>query len=259
MSSACRAAQSWNFCNKGTDVTFRGSVYLVTLALVEDVMKTGLKQVAALFAQEAKAPLITIPEGTQITARLTDSLNSGQVHVGDAVALTVLEDLKIQNAVAVPRGAIVLGHVTQAKGARKMGRGGKIEISFEPVTAADGTKVPVSGERTAKGKGGYGAGSATGAVAAGLFFPPAGALLLLKHGHASVIDAGTVVTVHVTADTRVAAAPIVAAVVPVQVVQSQCRDLVRGENNFLASDETYVLKHDGTAQACRQVKVTASR
>src|SRR5487761_150263 len=215
MSSACRAAQSWNFCNKGTDVTFRGSVYLVTLALVEDVMKTGLKQVAtlfaiaffssALFAQEAKAPLITIPEGTQITARLTDSLNSGQVHVGDAVALTVLEDLKIQNAVAVPRGAIVLGHVTQAKGARKMGRGGKIEISFETVTAADGTTVPVS------------------------------------------------------ADTRVAAAPIVAAVVPVQVVQSQCRDLVRGENNFLASDETYVLKHDGTAQACRQVKVTASR
>jgi hypothetical protein len=172
------------------------------------------KQIAALFAiaifslavcaQESKPISITIPQGTQLTARLASQLDSGQVQVGDPVTMDVLEDLKIENAIAIPRGSIVMGHVTNAKGARKMGRGGQLDISFETVTAGDGTRVPISGGTFAKGKGGYGGGSLVGAGAAGLFFPPAGALLLLKHGHASVIPVGTILTVHVTADTSVA-------------------------------------------------------
>ncbi|HVA16980.1 MAG TPA: hypothetical protein VMV59_04615 [Candidatus Dormibacteraeota bacterium] len=238
-------------------------------------MKTGLKQVAtlfaiavfssALFAQEAKAPLITIPEGTQISARLADDVDSGQVHVGDHISMNVLEDLKIQGATVIQKGAIVMGRVTQAKGARKMGRGGKLDISFQTLTAADGTKVPISGILFAKGKGGYGGGSAVGAVGAGLLFPPAAALLLLKHGHASVIPAGAILTLRVTAATSVAALPVVAApIVQAPVIQTQCRALVSGENNFLAPDETYVPASSTRGPAaCRQVKVisqkTASR
>lgn len=156
---------------------------------------------SAVFAQEAK---VTIPQGTQITARLANQLDSGQVKAGDPVTMDVLEDLKIGSLVAIPHGAIVMGHVIDAKGARKMGRGGRLDISFETVTAGDGTKVPVSGQDSAKGKGGYGGGSVVAGGAAGLIFPPAAALLLLKHGHASVIPVGTVLTVHVTADTSVA-------------------------------------------------------
>jgi hypothetical protein len=178
---------------------------------------TALLAIAIFFsspivAQESKPLLVTIPEGTQISARLVNQLDSGQVHVGDAVTLDVLEDLNIQNETVIPHGSIVMGHVVAAKGARKMGRGGQLEISFETVTAGDGTKVPVSGERFAKGEGGYGGGSMVGAAAAGLFFPPAGALLLLKHGHASVIPAGAILTVHVTANTSVAGFAVVAPV-----------------------------------------------
>lgn len=189
-------------------------------------MKTNIsKQLGALvltailsstmFAQEAKPVSITIPQGTQITARLANDIDSGQVKVGDLIAMEVLEDLKIDNLVAIPRGAIVMGHVTAAKGARKMGRGGLLDVSFETVTAGDGTKVPVTAEADTKGKGGYGGGSALGVVAAGVIFAPAAAILLLKHGHASVIPAGTVLTVHVTADTPVTGThSIVAAVAP---------------------------------------------
>ncbi|MGH7745554.1 MAG: hypothetical protein ACREQ5_12300, partial [Candidatus Dormibacteria bacterium] len=126
----------------------------------------------AVRAQET----IVIPQGTQITARLANELDSGQVHTGDLVTMDVLEDLKIKGAIVIPHGAIVMGRVTEAKGARKMGRGGKLDISFDTVTAVDGTKVPVSGEQDEKGKGGYGGGSLVGAGAAGLFFPPAAAL-----------------------------------------------------------------------------------
>jgi hypothetical protein len=178
-------------------------------------MKTFIsKQIGALFmaamlsstmlAQESKPISITIPEGTQITARLANQLDSGQVKAGDLVTMDVLEDLKIGNVVAIPHGSIVMGHVVEAKGERKMGRGGRLDVSFDTVTAGDGTKVPISGEKVAKGKGGYGAGSYVAAAAAGLFFWPAGPLLLLKHGHASVIPAGAVLSVHVTADTAVA-------------------------------------------------------
>lgn len=158
------------------------------------------------FAQVQDPLSVTVPEGMQIRASLANQLDSGQVHAGDLVTMDVLEDVTIQNELVIPRGAIVMGHVTDAKGARKMGRGGRLDLSFETVTAGDGTKIPISGERTEKGAGGYGGGSAAGAAAAGLFFPPAAALLLLKHGHASVIPAGTIVTLHVTADTRVAGA-----------------------------------------------------
>jgi hypothetical protein len=168
---------------------------------------------STMFAQESKPVRITILQGTQITARLASELDSGRVKVGDAVTMDVIEDLKIDNAIAIPKGSIVMGHVTKAKGARLMGRGGLLDVSFESVTAGDGTKVPISGESDAKGKGGYGGGSLVAAGTAGFFFPPAAALLLLKHGHATAIDVGTVLTVHVTRDTTVAGiAPVLAVV-----------------------------------------------
>lgn len=210
-----------------------------------------LAAVAVLSACSFAKDKILIPKGTQISARMSSDLDSGQVRVGDPVTMEVVDDLKIQGVTVVPRGAVVMGRVTVAKGARKMGRGGKLDVSFETVTAGDGTKIPVSGADVAKGKGGYGAGSATGAVAAGLFFPPAGALLLLKHGHASTIEAGTLVTVEVTADTSVDGMPEPVAA-PKAAAQPQCRKLIAGENNFLASDETYVAPTATSgAEACR--------
>src|SRR5258706_13569353 len=133
-------------------------------AIVLFVLLTLLSVTSPVQGQDT----FTIPGGTQITARLASQLDSGQVRVGDQVTMDVVEDLKIQGAIVVPRGSIVMGHVTEAKGARKMGRGGKLNISFETVTAGDGTKVPVTGDRLEKRKGGYGRGSPVGADASGM-------------------------------------------------------------------------------------------
>jgi hypothetical protein len=176
---------------------------------------TALANVMDLNAQET----ITIPAGTAISARLASQLDSGEVHAGDLVTMDVLEDVRIKGELVIPHGALVMGHITEAKGARKMGRGGKLNVKFETVTAGDSTKVPVSGDQAAKGKGGYGGGSLVGAGAAGFFFPPAAALLLLKHGHASVIPVGTVIAVHVTEDTPVLATQVV--LVPTAVVATR--------------------------------------
>jgi hypothetical protein len=173
----------------------------------------NMKRFAVLFAicagfcaaapcQESRQ---VVPAGMSVTARLANQLDSDQAKAGQIVTADVIDDVKINGAVVVPRGALVSGHITESVGRRKMGRGGKLSITFETVTAADGTKVPVFGGNSEKGKGGYGGGSMVAAGAAGFFFPPAGALLLLKHGHSSVIPVGTVLTVQVSADTSVIA------------------------------------------------------
>src|ERR1700730_5255748 len=104
---------------------------------------TALVNVMNLNAQEK----ITIPAGTVIPARLASQLDSGDVHAGDLVTMDVLEDVRIEGELVIPRGALVMGHVTEAIGARKMGRGGKLNVLFETVTAGDGTKIPIRGEQ----------------------------------------------------------------------------------------------------------------
>lgn len=199
----------------------------------------------ALAAAQTKAQRITVPKGTEIQAQSVYGVSSNDVHVGDAISLDVLDDVKIGAVTVIPRGAVVMGRVTAAKGARKIGRGGKLDATFQTVTALDGTKIPVEGTLSDKGRGGYGGGSAAGAAAAGLLFPPAGALLLLKHGHPAEIPAGAIFTVEVAQDTSVSiVAPAAQAVAETAAkpaaTREVCRALVSGENNFLAPDETYV-------------------
>jgi hypothetical protein len=130
-----------------------------------------------------------------------------------------------------------------------MGRGGKLNITFETVTAGDSTTVPVSGDQTAKGKGGYGGGSIVGVGAAGLIFPPAAALLLLKHGHASVIPVGTIIAVHVTADTLVLA--IQAPLPPAAVATAPVAQLLSAPLQSTAASEVPV---ESVADASRRLR-----
>jgi hypothetical protein len=190
---------------------------------------------------------ITIPAGTVIPARLASQLDSGEVHDGNLVTMDVLEDLRIKGQLVIPRGALVMGHVIEAKGARKMGRGGKLNVAFETVTAGDGTKVPVSGEQSAKGRGGYGGGSMVAAGAAGLFFFPAAPLLLLKHGHASVIPVGTVIAVHVTEDTAVLA--VQAAIAPAATARLMPQQITPLQSTTASEVQT-----DSVAEAARRMK-----
>jgi hypothetical protein len=209
---------------------------------------TALVNATGVNAQEK----ITIPTGTVISARLASQLDSGEVHVGDLVTMDVLEDVHIKGELVIPHGALVMGHVTEAKGARKMGRGGKLNVTFETVTAGDSTKVPVSGDQAAKGKGGYGGGSLVGAGAAGLFFPPAAALLLLKHGHASVIPVGTVIAVHVTEDTPVLA--IKALLAPAVVTTARVAPPQSAPLQSTTASEASDVHTESVADAARRLK-----
>src|SRR5262245_56219207 len=63
-----------------------------------------------------------LEDGTPVRMRLTRTISSADAKVGDTVDFEVLEEIKIGDAVIVPRGAIAWGTVTEAQPKRRMGR-----------------------------------------------------------------------------------------------------------------------------------------
>lgn len=158
--------------------------------------------------------LITIPQGTPVVVRLMTALSSAQSHTNDLVSMEVVDDVTVNGAVVISRTAVVMGRVTTAKTARRMGRSGKLAIDLQTVRASDGSLIPVVAARVANGKNGYGAGSGVCMAATVVLFWPATPLWLLKHGHDTEIPYGTVFTIQVARDSPVDLANALPALTP---------------------------------------------
>jgi hypothetical protein len=126
---------------------------------------------------------IVVPDGTELAVVTTEDLSSKTATTGDPITLKVNEPVIVNNFVVIPKGAVVKGIVSEAKGAGRMGKGGTLNIRLESTTSVDGQKVPL---RAAKGKQGDGKTGTTVALVA--LFGPIG---LLKHGSDANIKAGT--------------------------------------------------------------------
>ncbi|SDD80967.1 hypothetical protein [Sporomusa acidovorans] len=83
----------------------------------------------------------TIPKDTLIKIKTLSTLNSKTSKVGDSVALGIAEDVVIDGVLLLPQGAVGNGKVTKVEAAKNFGRDAKLEISFDHVTAMDGSKV----------------------------------------------------------------------------------------------------------------------
>ena len=83
---------------------------------------------------------VEIPEGTHLRVRLEEDLSSATAEPGQAVRLTVLNEISIGATVVIPQGAAVAGTVVEAI-AKKLIRAGKLDISVVRVTAADGGQI----------------------------------------------------------------------------------------------------------------------
>jgi hypothetical protein len=127
------------------------------------------------------------------------SVSSADAHVGDSVALEVLEEVRVGNIVVVPKGGIAMATVTTAQSKRNMGRGGKLDINIDYVKLSDGEKAALRAVKDAKG-GGH-TGAMTGAiVATSLIFFPAAPLFLFMKGKDITIPKGTEVAAFVSGD-----------------------------------------------------------
>jgi PEGA domain len=141
----------------------------------------------------------TLEDGTPVKLRMGQTVSSADAHVGDSVALEVLEEVRVGNIVVVPKGGIAMATVTSAQSKRSMGRGGKLDINIDYAKLSDGEKAALRAVKDVKG-GGH-TGAMTGAmVATSIIFFPAAPLFLFMKGKDITIPKGTEVTAFVSGD-----------------------------------------------------------
>ena len=136
------------------------------------------------------SPAATLEDGTPVKLRISQTVSSADARVDDRVEFEVLEEIKISDAVIVPKGGIAWGTVTVAQPRRRLGRGGKLEIVMDAVRLVDGERAALRATKDARGGGHVGA-MTLGIVASGLFFFPVAPLFLLIQGKNITIPKGT--------------------------------------------------------------------
>jgi hypothetical protein len=79
-------------------------------------------------------------------------IHSNTVVVGERLTLEVLRDVIVNGRVVIAKGAAVEAVVTMAIPRRSFGRGGKLDIGVETVTAVDGQKIKLRAALNKKGE-----------------------------------------------------------------------------------------------------------
>ncbi len=89
--------------------------------------------------REARLPL-----GTTIILVMDAQLSSAENRVGDPIALTVADDVRIDDQVVIPRGTRAMGEVIWRTGRGAFGRSGKMDIAMRYVDL-NGIRLPIEG------------------------------------------------------------------------------------------------------------------
>lgn len=170
-----------------------------------------------LFAQQAQVPAAppappesqavpsqpppphTLLDGTPVRLRLSQTISSADAKVGQEVPFEVIEDVKVDDLIVLPKGATAIANVTEAQPKRSMGRAGKLNVAVSYARLSDNEKAAMRAVKETKGGGHVGA--MTGAiVATSIVFFPAAPLFLFIHGKDITIPQGTEITAFVDGD-----------------------------------------------------------
>lgn len=134
---------------------------------------------------------VTLPDNTPLKILLRDPLYSKKLDkdsAGQAVNFEVAEDVVVDGAILIRRGALATGHFTDVQKTRKAGRHAEIGFAFDTVTAVDGQKIPVSAPNESA-RGGRHSQAMSNAEQAGVFgFLAKGADVFIRAGTTYDID-----------------------------------------------------------------------
>jgi hypothetical protein len=141
-------------------------------------------------------PGFRLEDSTPVKLRLQRTLSSADAQVDERVDFDVLEEIKVNDVLVIPKGSVAWGTVTEAEAKRRMARGGKLDVNIDSVRLADGEKAALRGVRDVKG-GGHTGAMTGGIVAASIVFFPAAPFFLFMHGKDITIPKGTEVAAYI--------------------------------------------------------------
>jgi PEGA domain-containing protein len=143
-----------------------------------------------------RVPALVLEDGTPVLLELSHDLSSADASEGNRVEFEVIEDVKVNDAIVIAKGAIAFGTITMVKHSRRLGRGGKMDMAIETVKLVDGARAPLRAVK--KARGGGEAGDIAGSMAASVFFFPLFTpFFLMMHGSEIRIPEGTEVTAYI--------------------------------------------------------------
>jgi len=118
--------------------------------------------------------------GTTLNSVLSDTVDARKTKPGDTVKAKTSEDVKAGGIVVIPRGARLIGHVTEAQPAAKAGEQARLGVVFDRADLKDGRQIPLhtsfyalaapegaSNDRAASLGGGFSGGFGGGSSAVG--------------------------------------------------------------------------------------------
>jgi hypothetical protein len=167
-------------------------------------------------APDAQPSGLVLQDGTPVRLRINRTISSADAKTGDEVDFEVLENIRVNGAIVIAKGATALGTVTEAESKRRMARGGKLDITVDSVRLVDSEKAALRAVKEGKG-GGHSGAMTAGIVATSLVFWPAAPFFLLMHGKDFTIPKNTEITAYINGDMTLGSAtsqPIASVSVP---------------------------------------------
>jgi PEGA domain len=143
----------------------------------------------------------TLEDGTPVRIRTNRTISSSDAHVGENIDFEVLEEVRVNNILVIPKGGMAFATVTEAQAKRRMARGGKLDINIHNVRMVSGKKAALRAVKEVKG-GGHTGAMTGGIVATSLVFFPAAPFFLFMHGKDISIPKGTEVTAYINGDMK---------------------------------------------------------
>jgi len=145
---------------------------------------------------------LTIPVGTPVQLRLTQTVSSVHARVGDPLDFVVESDVRVGELTVIRAGSVARGSVLSVKGRRILGIGGKIVIGLNSIALVSGETVGLRARKVIKGSS-HTWRMIAGMAVTGLFYLPAAPLFLLTRGGTSSALKGTEVTANIDCDALV--------------------------------------------------------
>jgi LssY-like putative type I secretion system component LssY len=159
---------------------------------------------SSLFAEGATnvESRLTIPDGTPVQLRVTQTVSSVHAHAGDPLNFVVENDVRVDDRTVIRAGSTAHGSVLAVKHRRILGIGGKVVYGIDSVALVTGETIGLHARKVVKGTP-HTWRMVAGIAVTALFYLPAAPIFLLTRGGDSTLLKGTEVTARIDCATSV--------------------------------------------------------
>ena len=115
------------------------SVLIILMAIFITFTQESYAQVSKQINANVKTK--RVPEGTVITLKLLDPINSSMQQLGDSFDLMVVDNVKVDDMVVIPQGSVVRGSLEEVQEPKMLYKGGLVRLYLDHIVSATGKQV----------------------------------------------------------------------------------------------------------------------